>query len=177
MDDAEKNSDPLEAIPSLTTNNECPECNCAFTTSQYLTSHLMHNHTKWVTVEGGGQKVIQCDICHYQSNKIMTSHMKTVHVEGVKQLRCELCPYSSALNSDLKKHVENVHENYRSHRCKDCGYAASRKDILRIHILRKHPVKKHVCNECGKAFSLKCDLKGHIERSVLCNSQRNNLVR
>jgi len=82
-----------------------------------------------------------------------------------KKYKCVLCPHSSHLyakKSNLKQHIETVHENIRKHVCKQCGYAASGKSNLKQHIESVHEKKKdHVCNECGKAFTKKA-LKVHI---------------
>ena len=140
----------------------CPECNRSFSKNQYLILHLKKTHTKEVKVLKSGRTLVKCDMCPYESDRHMTRHMKMVHTIEDKKFKCELCPYATEGKSDLKKHIEGVHEKIRSQICKECGYAASEKGTLRRHILRKHEkIKRHVCNECGKAFPLKYDLKLH----------------
>ena len=157
-----KNSNQSSDHPKNPMNHNCPACNRTFSTSQYLMLPLKDIHTKEVRVEKSGRTVLKCEMCSYESNRHMRRHMRMVHIKGDKKFRCERCPYATALKSDLKKHVERVHEKIRSHVCKDCGFAASEKGTLKNHILRKHEkIKNHVCNECGKAFPLKYYLKKH----------------
>ena len=68
----------------------------------------------------------------------------------------------------LKRHIEAVHEKIKNHVCRECGYAASRKDALKHHIEAVHEnIKNHVCRECGYAASYNREnekIKNHVSR-------------
>ena len=52
-------------------------------------------------------------------------------------LSCESCNYKTTDRSNLKKHVQSIHEGKKEH-CNECLYAASSKGNLKKHITNKH---------------------------------------
>lgn len=91
----------------------------------------------------------------------------------MKAYNCEICNFSSNLNSDLKRHLNtNKHKNNE----KDCEDKKSKICKISSKIPPKpskmsndppkslqNRIKVYVCDNCGKEFSRKDNLKRHSE--------------
>ena len=65
--------------------------------------------------------------------------------------------------SNIKRHINTVHEGKKDHKCEHCGKKYTEKKGLKIHIKRIHDnIRDEQCNQCGKLFFTKEVLKGHI---------------
>ena len=65
--------------------------------------------------------------------------------------------------SDIKRHLEQVHEGRKKFKCENCGKEYTEKKGLLVHIKRIHDnIRDEQCNQCGKLFFTKEVLKGHI---------------
>ena len=74
--------------------------------------------------------------------------------------------------SYLQKHIRNVHEGQKDHKCLNCGKEYTDKKGLRCHIKRAHDnVRDEQCNQCGKLFFTKEVLNRHI-RNIHSNEQK-----
>ena len=83
-----------------------------------------------------------------------------------KPFKCELCPFSSVKQSNLKKHVEAVHEKIKRYACKhlNCNFRSSTNANLKSHIMSVHEKRKdHFCPACGKSFTKANNLKIHFQ--------------
>ena len=76
-----------------------------------------------------------------------------------------MCTYKSALQTNLKRHVDAVHKDLRGHICKECGYAASQKATLNAHMVTIHNIgdKKYNCEKCPYATAYRSRLVTHIQ--------------
>merc|ERR1711879_121196 len=64
-------------------------------------------------------------------------HVQTVH-EGIKDHHCKICDQKFGLNGTLKKHVKTVHDRIKSHQCKICDKKFGQSGSLNKHVKRIH---------------------------------------
>ena len=100
----------------------------------------------------------QCPICHsyFSKNTDLKRHIETVH-EGQKT-QCPTCQALFSRKTDLKRHIETVHEGKRTH-CHLCSASFSRKTDLKRHVETVHEGKRTLCPNCSASFSRKTGLK------------------
>lgn len=55
---------------------------------------------------------------------------------------CELCKFSSAKKTSLKKHIAAVHEHRKDFACEYCAYRSAAKGNLKRHVKLMHEKKK-----------------------------------
>ena len=112
-------------------------------------------------VQEPGQKT-QCPICHghFSRKTDLKRHIETIH-EG-KRTQCLQCSASFARKNDLKRHIEAVHEGKQA-KCVICSASFSRKTDLKRHVETVHEGKRAHCPQCSASFARKTDLKRHIE--------------
>jgi len=94
-----------------------------------------------------------------------------------KRAACTICGTSFGRISDLKRHIETVHEGKRKKRnrsyepvhqanktqCPICSGYFGRKTDLKRHMETVHEGKRTHCPQCSASFARKTDLKRHIE--------------
>ena len=81
-----------------------------------------------------------------------------------EKYKCAQCDYKSAIKSNLKIHIKQVHDKIKDIKCPQCDYKCSSKSHLKIHIKRIHDkVKNFECNQCDYKCSTKSDLTKHIK--------------
>ena len=104
----------------------------------------------------------QCPICqgHFSRKTDLKRHIETIH-EG-KRTQCLQCTASFARKNDLKRHIEAVHEGKQA-KCLVCSASFSRKTDLKRHVETVHEGKRAHCPQCSASFARKTDLKRHIE--------------
>lgn len=82
------------------------------------------------------------------------------HVEG-GDFKCEECPRSFSLKSNLARH-QIVHESGRRFACEHCDRHFTDPSNLQRHIRSQHHgARCHACSECGKTFATSSGLKQH----------------
>ncbi|KAL4221797.1 hypothetical protein ACF0H5_020050 [Mactra antiquata] len=75
--------------------------------------------------------------------------------------KCEECPRSFALKSNLARH-QIVHESGRRFSCEHCERHFTDPSNLQRHIRSQHHgARCHACTECGKTFATSSGLKQH----------------
>jgi DNA-directed RNA polymerase subunit RPC12/RpoP len=83
----------------------------------------------------------------------------------IREIECPYCPgFAYQTTSDLKRHIETVHEKRRDHACPHCPSAFGQKSTLRTHVETVHEKRRdHACPYCdGVAFGTAGTLKNHI---------------
>ena len=170
-----------------TSKHFCQECGYSTNDNMNLDSHIE-------SVHGMGGKKFNCESCHYATDfkvnlknhtltkhgakehicsdcgsafsryRTLRYHMNNVHTTNKERFKCNKCPYTSASKSNLKIHVDRVHEKKKNHVCVECGHAVLSKSDLRKHIKNVHAkIKNHMCRECGFAFARRFSLHTHME--------------
>ena len=114
--------------------NSCGKC--------FFTSFLLKLHIKNVQC-GATKELFECNLCHktFTRKLNLEKHRKYRHEsqEFLKEIRCNLCNYSSySIHADLKKHMKEVHEKKKLHKCNLCSSTFTRPWSVRLHIKRVH---------------------------------------
>ena len=77
------------------------------------------------------------------------------------EFKCEECPRSFALKSNLARH-QIVHESGRRFSCEHCERHFTDPSNLQRHIRSQHHgARCHACTDCGKTFATSSGLKQH----------------
>ena len=80
-------------------------------------------------------------------------HINNVH-ERLKNHKCDLCDKNFGYSQTLKRHIESVYERMKKHKCKLCEKAFSQVADLKRHINSVHErLRNHKCNQCGRVFN------------------------
>ena len=169
--------DPVEA--DLSDDNICPMCNFGFSTNENLRIHVNNVHLK-LAESKMAQKydpMIEHNLHpNLDTSEEMSGNDYKLNVStGVtlpeqkgrgKSLKCDQCPYETSVTSQLRKHIDGVHEKIKSHFCKECGYATTRKTNLDYHMASVHNIgkKKFKCEQCSHRSIAKAHLRQHIKR-------------
>jgi len=151
--------------------------------------HQQHHHHHKVQVPAdrepkeSSSKAQKCPHCHREFTNLR-HHINQQHMQ-VKNFKCTECGYSCYLKTDLERHINNVHDKFRSP-CPICGkkYSDLRQHVRIVHEgakaecphckgkysnLSQHIHKVHLktknimCDKCGMTFYHNSNLKKHIE--------------
>ena len=136
----------------------CCEC---FTTTNKFFQHKVTRHPEWV---------LQCSICFkvFQTEIVLNRHVESQHNEKAHEANSavdsdkvqEGLVQNDHNKADNKKHFDKAHISTQMQRCKTCGMEFLLKNMLRAHILHKHPqVELFHCKFCVKVFERKVMLK------------------
>ena len=90
--------------------------------------------------------------------------MKTASGQkGMENFKCGIGSANFGLKSNLKKHVETVHDGKKQFRCDICNATFGQKQHLNRHVATVHEGKKQFrCDICNANFGYKSDLKKHV---------------
>jgi len=162
----------------------CEECGRQFNSKHNVFKHLNEIHLKIK---------YECDQCDYKAGQKsgLVRHQLAKHGDGVRYLKCHLCPKTYKWDADLKRHIDK-HSNNKfqcdscekefaekrnlqshikaahlnlTHKCRveTCDYEASSLQNLRVHEANIHDVtKKFKCKFCEYETARKSDLNRHL---------------
>ena len=109
-------------------------------------------------------KLFKCEICEHKTGRKsdLKKHVESVHEE--KKFNCNICDYKTTRNYNLKKHIESVHEGIKPFKCNNCDFEFAEKGKLKKHIESVHErIKPYKCNICEFETATNSDLKRHID--------------
>lgn len=97
-----------------------------------------------------------------------SAHVRYVHSDGVRNLKCEVCMRLFIDKSDLKKHMV-VHSGTKPY---TCPTPTCLKSFTHRHNMMEHckihdtdPADRaHKCTFCGSSFNRKSNLTKHLEK-------------
>ncbi|XP_035712433.1 PR domain zinc finger protein 5 isoform X1 [Folsomia candida] len=121
------------------------------------------------------EKAYICSTCRrsFSQRTAMQRHEVThLAKSNPRNFKCELCPRTTHGKTDLRRHVQNVHEHRKNHPCTFCDKIFSTASILRRHVEACHPTnteKIHSCDKCEFMTSSKIRLSNHVRRHNLAN--------
>ena len=146
------------------TIHQCRNQKCDFC-SQYFTKKVINRHMEKCQKNTRKQN---CHICQKSFWKLQ-EHIDTIHngiskhenVE-IHKIKCDFCASVFTgkrlhnCQTNLKLHIQQVHENKRDFSCYLCGKAFFHPYYVRRHINAHHKKIKPVsCDVCGKSFDSK----------------------
>ena len=105
-------------------------------------------YTRVTTNFSSNQKVTDNNM----KNKIKNQKSEgtaTIEVKSIneKQNKCDIFDYTSSMKSNVKKHLESVHDGIKPNKCSICDCSYSNKSALKRHVESVHGVKKpHKCS-------------------------------
>ncbi|XP_046385375.1 uncharacterized protein LOC124155522 isoform X2 [Ischnura elegans] len=121
---------------------------CTYKTNSY--SKLMNLHKRIHSSE----RPFLCDACGkgFKTSKQLRNH-KTIHLVKLKQRimhcgECEVCHRSFSDRRMLRLHRDTVHHKLRPYLCNFCGYAASSRSTLKMHMRQHTGEKPFQCDAC-----------------------------
>ena len=82
--------------------------------------------------------------------------------EGIKDFKCELCPYATATGKELRNHITVVHEKRKDYNCDTCGKLFGDSGYLSTHIKTVHGnTRDYNCKYCPRDFKTLSSKKEH----------------
>ena len=97
----------------------------------------------------------QCPVCHKMLIGNLQCHINSVHLE--LKHGCSKCDKEFSTKGSLKRHINDVHEEYRTFRCPECPLMFARADTLNKHVMsansnwKVHGVAR-ICSDCGVEY-------------------------
>ena len=143
----------------------CRECDFTFSTNENLKIHFKNFHSQ-LNVSGEDPVELGTQIGNSKSAKSKMScqecgkaflnqwhlkqHRDSVHKQGDKTYKCNECFHQTNDKYSLKKHINGVHNNIRSHKCEECGNAFFSKKDLKRHRDSVHKMgdQEFKCEQC-----------------------------
>ena len=123
---------------------------------RFLTKELKEYSDSLIASE---DNLFSCRLCNkiFRDNYAAKKHTRTVHI---KIHPCDQCDYKSTNLSQLKVHVDSIHEGIR-HDCNQCNHKAKTKGGLIIHLNSKHKGVSYPCDLCDFKSTVKKSLDRH----------------
>lgn len=133
---------------------QCTECDKAFVKQRTLKEHQMRH---------AGIKNFECSYCGAKktTKKELRSHINSHTRE--KKYPCPNCSMIFYRSSNMRIHVQVVHQGIRRFVCRYCDQTFGKGDNLKNHELLHTGEKPHECTECGKRFVQKVSLRSHMK--------------
>lgn len=123
-------------------SRRCITCNKSF---HHLLRHVVETHSDI-------EKPFECFICQKTcQNRTFKrfEHLKYHMVKhGVANIICHHCGQAFFLNSDLRKHIFNRHQNHRPFACQNCGKCFKSRRGLTVHERTHENLKPFSCKTC-----------------------------
>ncbi|PNF20474.1 hypothetical protein B7P43_G07693 [Cryptotermes secundus] len=137
---------------------------CSYKTNSY--SKLINLHRRI----HGDERPFLCDTCGkgFKNRKQLRNH-KAIHMAKQKQKagptgECDVCGRTFTNPRMLRVHKDNVHGKLRPHLCNFCGYSASSRSTLKMHMRLHTGEKPFHCDECEYATADHNSLRRHKMR-------------
>lgn len=150
-DELKKPSTRSERIQKAKMQRRCKPCDRSF---HDIRKHMVEMHSSIA-------RPFECYVCRkvYKRFDHLRYHMKTHGDE--RNYVCHFCAEAFFLNSDLRKHIMNRHQEDRPFECEECGKCFKNRHALTIHKRTHSGVKPYVCFVCSEAFASCGSLRIH----------------
>ena len=136
----------------------CDDCGFTCASKTTLNTHKMFKHGDLPP------KSLTCDQCDYMCDHPtqLTSHRRIIHEEKIEPLECAHCPLQVRTQTELDKHLRNIHSEEKPFVCTVCGHRFNKKSNMVKHVKMVHEkLRPWTCEECNKSFSDRRDLIAH----------------
>ena len=104
---------------------QCPECELEFRTALELEEHFIAKH------EDGDQQLNYYQTIH---NSSLKSDINSVH-DGARY-DCNQCDYQAKIKSNLRIHMNSIHEGIMNYACDQCNYISAYKRELNSYSIK-----------------------------------------
>ena len=137
---------------------KCEFCDKTFETNLKLDSHQRLAHK---------QPRQKCGLCvkTFLTKRLLKIHIQNFHDLGQKnKITCEYCKKVFIRYNSIRRHIRDVHEKKRDHKCYICHKTFQRHVQLTTHIELIHNLessKNFICENCGNAFQTKQSVDIH----------------
>ena len=109
----------------------------------------------------------RCQFCEkkFSTDTNLKRHVDQVH-ERKKNHMCKVCHKSFFTSRDLWVHSSAVHDNSKTFKCKSCEKTFSQKGNMKTHYETQHlGIRNFKCNFCGETFTQNQYLQNHLKRN------------
>ncbi|XP_067120516.1 uncharacterized protein [Centruroides vittatus] len=105
----------------------------------------------------------ECHICHrhFSDKRMLRLHLDTVH-NKIRPFLCNYCGYTASCKSTLKMHMRQ-HTGEKPFSCDMCDYRTSDHNSLRRHKMRHSGEKPYKCPYCTYACIQSSTYKTHLK--------------
>ncbi|KAG6446618.1 hypothetical protein O3G_MSEX004548 [Manduca sexta] len=144
----------------------CEVCKQRMDTEEKLANHKKYHEVRY-----------KCSECGLMRSGRLTirDHYTAYHCHGYYQYNCPHCPKSFKRQVSMRKHICYSHKNKERVICAYCNKSYASKEVLKAHMMRRHPkkvsagekCKRCVCAECGLAFASPSQLRSHGRKHSL----------
>ena len=150
----------------------CSRCGKAFILAGQLKLHIKTVHDL-VSPTKTYMMCTQCDKS-FSSQGALDYHMMA-H-SGKKPFTCSQCDKAFILASQLKRHIQTVHELETPYKCNECKQEFSQSGNLKAHIKRWHSEQRlFKCEKCYRSFNLANRLIRHICKICLSEAEEGEI--
>lgn len=131
----------------------------------FKTSKQLRNH-KVIHLDKRRQRSFrsgECDICHrfFSDKRMLRVHKDTVH-NKLRPFLCNYCGYAASCRSTLKMHMRQ-HTGEKPFSCDMCAYRTADHNSLRRHKMRHSGEKPYKCPFCSYACIQSSTYKTHLK--------------
>eukprot|EP00095_Tigriopus_kingsejongensis_P004445 maker-scaffold168_size293125-snap-gene-0.17 protein:Tk04445 transcript:maker-scaffold168_size293125-snap-gene-0.17-mRNA-1 annotation:"hypothetical protein L798_07469" len=139
----------------------CDDCGKGFKTSKNLRHH-QEIHLRKAQPEKNPPK-FPCQVCQrpFREFRLLRHHMNIVH-EKLRPHLCNYCGYSASSKSSLKLHLR-LHTGEKPYSCPECDYKSADHNSLRRHKLRHSGEKPYKCPYCDYSSIQSCTYMVHLK--------------
>ena len=137
---------------------------CPLCGQAFKLSKQLRAHTMSHREEGSGdQSVFSCDLCQakFTLARHLKHHIQTVH-HKVKKFLCSFCGYAASSRSALQLHVRK-HTGDKPFQCGECAYSTADHNSLRRHKMRHSGVRPYRCPYCPYTSIQSTTYKVHLK--------------
>ena len=155
---------PIDSVHDGKKETKCEMCDSSYVSKYYLNLHFEKFHQQ-----------VYCSICSksYSSYDKLRNHISTVH-EG--KIHCPICSKIFSNQCKLGKHISTAHEGKNSFKCEKCGSNFTEKTDLKRHVESVHDYKKRD-KEFNQHFDTRNHIeKGHEEKKFQCEKRDSSFV-
>ncbi|XP_071445687.1 zinc finger protein 233-like [Hetaerina americana] len=133
---------------------------CQFCDKVFAQNELLTDHVMHIHLNK--VKQFRCDVCSevFEGKDYLSRHIKSVHALK-KKYQCELCSRNFHHLSHLKSHM-SIHTGKKAFKCALCLRCFRVKSNLRRHMLIHTDKRHHKCDVCSKGFNYHDSLKWHM---------------
>lgn len=142
----------------------CSKCDCAFSLPASLTNHYRLKHLT-------DPAYYECDHCKkvFNTKLLLVSHVKDSHMNA---LYCDVCKKKFYSETEFRQHKRIVCQSPGNWFCEICDKTFSRRKGLSSHLLFHSSTASYECDYCGKKFKLKNLLAIHIRRKHIKETRK-----